>query len=250
MKNQRKLSLLVLGLVTGFFSGTLGSGGGVLVVPVLILLFGYEIKKAVGTSLATMIPTVFVGIIAHYLINSGNIKLLIALFVITGSVIGARFGAKLVKKINSKTLTKMFAVVLLFIGLKFTGIINIPTGTVSDLASYPLLMVLGLITGLASALFGIGGGVILVPILNLFFGLSVHEAIATSLTIILPTTIAGSAFHRKFNNMDYNAIKFLVPTSLIGAVFGAITSNILPSDALKIIFGIFMILFSINLLRK
>jgi uncharacterized membrane protein YfcA len=155
-----------------------------------------------------------------------------------------------VKKINSKTLTKMFAVVLLFIGLKFTGIINIPTGTVSDLASYPLLMVLGLITGLASALFGIGGGVILVPILNLFFGLSVHEAIATSLTIILPTTIAGSAFHRKFNNMDYNAIKFLVPTSLIGAVFGAITSNILPSDALKIIFGIFMILFSINLLRK
>ena len=106
---------------------------------------------------------------------------------------------------------------------------------------------MGLIAGLASALFGIGGGIVMVPGLNLFFGLSIHEAIASSLTVIFPTAFAGAIFHKKFNNINTEAIKFLIPTSLIGAVLGAIVANSLPSTILKIIFGIFMILCSVKI---
>jgi hypothetical protein len=248
---MKNFNLLVLGLIAGFCSASLGIGGGVIIVPALLLLFDYEIKKTIGTSLATIVPTALVGVITHYIIKSDNIKFLIVLFVVMGSIIGAKFGAKLADKISSKILRRSFALLLLFVGLKLIGIVNIPTEQISNITVYPILIILGLVVGSASALFGIGGGVIMVPALDLFFGLSMHEAIATSLTVILPTTFAGAIFHRKFNNINTKAIKFLIPTSLIGAVFGAIVANRLPSVTLKIIFGIFIILCSIRIfLRK
>ena len=248
--SMKNLNLLFLGLIAGFFSAALGIGGGVILVPALMLLFHYRIKKAIGTSLATIAPTAFVGIITHYIIKSGNIKFLMVLFIIIGSITGAKFGAKLANKLDGKLLTKLFALLLLFVGLKLTGIIRIPTETISNVTVYPLLIILGLIAGSGSALFGIGGGVILVPALNLFFGLTIHEAIATSLTVILPTTLAGSIFHKKFDNIDILGVKFLIPLALIGAIFGAITANALPSAVLKIIFGVFMILCSLRIFFK
>lgn len=244
---MKNLNYLFLGLVAGFCSAALGIGGGVILVPMLLILLHYEIKKAMGTSLATIVPTAFVGIITHYSMESSNIKLLTALFVIMGSIAGTKFGAILVNKIRSKILKRLFALLLLFVGLKLTNIINIPTEAVSNITVYPLLIALGLVAGSSSALFGIGGGVIMVPVLNLFFGLSMHEAIATSLTVILPTTFAGALFHKKFDNINDAALKFLIPTALIGAVFGAYVANSLPSNTLRIIFGIFMILCSIRI---
>lgn len=244
MKNY---NYLFLGLVAGFSSAALGIGGGVVMVPVLVILFRYEIKKAIGTSLATIVPTSLIGILAHYSIESSNIKFLTALFIVMGSIIGARFGATLANKIRGKILRRSFALLLLFVGLKLTNIVRIPTEVVSNITVYPLLIVLGLVAGSGSALFGIGGGIIMVPVLNLFFGFSMHEAIATSLMVILPTTFAGAMFHRKFDNINNQAIKFLIPTALVGAVFGAIFANSLPSGTLKIIFGIFMILSSIRI---
>ncbi|HIE31770.1 MAG TPA: sulfite exporter TauE/SafE family protein [Methanosarcinales archaeon] len=247
---MRNLNLLVLGLIVGFFSAALGIGGGVIMVSALILFFNYGIKRAIGTSLATIVPTAFVGIIAHYIIKSGNIKFIIALFIVMGSIIGAKLGAGLANKMSSKLLTKLFASLLFFVGLKLIGIINFPTEPVSNTSAYPLLIVLGLFAGSASALFGIGGGVIMVPVLNLFFGLSIYEAVATSLTVILPTTLAGVIFHKKFDNIDPGAIIFLIPTALIGAVFGAIVANSLPAATLQIIFGVFIILCSIKMFMQ
>lgn len=244
---MKNLNLLLLGLVVGFCSAAMGIGGGAILVSALILLFNYEIKKAIGVSLVTIVPTAFVGIIAHHIIESSNIKFFIVLFIVAGSIIGAKFGAELANKMSVKLLTKLFAFLLFFMGLKLAGIINVSVETVSNTAAYPLLVILGLIAGSASALFGIGGGVIMVPMLNLLFGLSIHEAVATSLTVILPTTLAGAIFHNKFNNINIDEIKFLIPTSMIGAIFGAIVANTLPATTIKIVFGIFMLLCSIKI---
>ena len=138
----------------------------------------------------------------------------------------------------------------IFTGLKMTNIIKIPTQAITTITAYPLLIVLGLIAGSASALLGIGGGVIMVPVLNLFFGLNIHQAVATSLTVILPTTFAGAIFHRKFDNIHVKALKFLMPTALIGAVFGAIFTNSLPSATIKMIFGIYLFIAAILMFLK
>ena len=219
-------------------------------MPGLMFLIGYQIKKAVGTSLITIVPAAFVGIIAHYIIQPGNVKPVVALFIIIGSIIGARFGAALVNKISSKKLSRLFALLLLFVGLRLTGIIRMPIEPVSAGAIYPWLVVLGLASGLVSALFGIGGGIITVPVLYLFFGLTMLQTINTSLVVVLFTTFAGAMFHRKFNNIDIGLIKFLIPAALIGAVIGAIIANLLPVHILKIILGIIVILCSIRFWRR
>lgn len=216
-------------------------------VPALALFFSWEIKKAVGTSLAAIVPASFVGVAAHYFIKSGNIKFFISLFIIAGAVLGSKAGVRLANNMSGRILRALFALFLLFIGLKLIGIIYIPTQAVSNISVYPVLTALGLIAGLTSALFGIGGGAILVPALNLFFGLTMHEAIATSLTVIVPTAFAGAVFHKEFGNINIGTLKFLVPAALIGAICGAVVTNNLPSAALKIIFGTFMVLCSIRL---
>ncbi len=247
---MKRIKSLLLGFITGLFSAGLGIGGGICLVPGLMFLVGYGIKKAMGTSLIAIVPAAFVGIIAHYIIQPGNVKLVIALFVIIGSITGARFGAALINKISSEKLSKLFALLLLFVGLRLIGIIRMPIEPLSTGAIYPWLVVLGLASGLVSALFGIGGGIITVPVLYLFFGLTMLQTINTSLVVVLFTTFAGSIFHRKFNNIDIGLIKFLVPAALVGAVIGAIVANLLPADTLKIILGVIVVLCSIRFWRR
>ncbi len=236
--------LSALGFVAGFGSAFLGIGGGVIMVPILALFFRYDMKKAIGTSLATIVPAALVGVITHFIIQSNNIRLMGALVIIVGSIVGAKGGAVLANKIHSKVLTVLFAALLLFIGLRQTGVIGPFINETSSGGVSPYLIVLGLAAGLCSALFGIGGGVVMVPALNLVFGFSMHAAIATSLTVIVPTSLAGALFHAGFNNVEKSAVKLLVPTALIGAVLGAILSNALSGDILRLIFGVVLIILS------
>jgi uncharacterized membrane protein YfcA len=234
----------LLGLFVGFSSAALGIGGGITMVPALTILFKLNIKKAVGISLVTIVPVALVGAVTYFILESSYIRIFVALLIIVGSVVGAKYGASIANKISSSFLSKLFSILLFIVGLKLTGIIDIPIGANSNLAINPLLIVLGLFAGFSSAMFGIGGGVIMVPVLNLFFGLTIHESIATSLTVIIPTTIAGAFFHNKINEISKSEITYLIPTALIGAAVGALTASILPEITLKFLFGLFLIICS------
>ena len=241
---MKNIYLLLLGLLVGFSSAALGIGGGITMVPALTLLFKFDIKKAVGISLVTIVPVALVGAVTYFILESSYIRIFVALLIIAGSVVGAKYGATVASKLSSNILSKAFSVLLLFIGLKLTGLINMPLSSGTDSVLYPWLVVLGLFAGFSSAMFGIGGGVILVPLLNLFFGLTIHESIATSLTVIIPTTIAGAFFHNKINGISKSEVKFLIPTALIGAAVGALTASNLPEATLKFVFGLFLVLCS------
>lgn len=250
MQRIEKNKLLFLGLSAGFASASLGIGGGAVLVTSLVLALKYDIKKAIGSSLVTAVPITLVGLITHSILNISNIKFHIGFFVIIGSVVGARLGVRAAEKIDSAKLKKLFALLLFFIGLRLIGVVSFPTTAISHVAALPLLMILGLLAGAASALFGIGGGIMLVPCFYLFFGLSMHEAIATSLLVILPTTFVGAFFHKKIKKIDFEIVRFLVPIAPVGAVFGAVCAGILPADVLRVILGIFMIVSSARIFLK
>ncbi|VVB55014.1 Sulfite exporter TauE/SafE [uncultured archaeon] len=236
------LKLISLGLLCGFLSATLGIGGGVILVPALVFLLGYHMKKAVSTSLSTIIPTTLVALLTHYLIQGGHFQFLLAALITLGALFGAKFGAQLVHQISTHRLTRLFSLLLIVTGLKLAGALSVSadTGTVST--TPPLLVSLGLATGTLSALFGVGGGVIVVPALNMLFGLPLKDAMTISLLVILPTACAGVFFHRKFNNVDSGALKTLVPAAALGAVIGTFVSPHIPADALKQILGFFLVL--------
>jgi len=108
---------IILGLFAGGLSGLIGIGGGVIIIPILVYLFGLSQQQAQGTTLALLVPPI--GILAAWqYYKQGYVDLRIALFIIIGFLIGSIFGSKIALVMPTKTLTKIFGGVLLIIAAK------------------------------------------------------------------------------------------------------------------------------------
>jgi uncharacterized protein len=108
---------IILGLFAGVLSGLIGIGGGIIIVPALVFIFGLSQHQAQGTTLALMVPPI--GILAAYTYyKQGNVDLKIAALICAGFIIGSLFGAKFANTLSNAMLQKVFGVVLLLVALK------------------------------------------------------------------------------------------------------------------------------------
>jgi uncharacterized membrane protein YfcA len=108
---------ILLGVVAGIFSGLIGIGGGIIIVPVLVLLFGLSQHTAQGTTLALMVPPI--GLLAAWAYyKQGFVDLKIVAFVCLGFFIGGLFGAKFAIGIPETILKKIFGIVLLAVSIR------------------------------------------------------------------------------------------------------------------------------------
>ena len=117
MTLQIIFSLILIGILAGVLSGLVGVGGGIIMVPLLVMLFGFNQHQAQGTSLAVLaVPVTAVAVFNYYKEGQINIKYaaIIAVFFVVGSVFGSKFALTL----DQKMLKKIFAVVLLVIAGK------------------------------------------------------------------------------------------------------------------------------------
>ena len=106
---------LLLGLIAGIISGFVGIGGGVIIVPVLIFIFGFSQHQAQGTTLALLVPPI--GFLAAYTyFKSGFVDLKIAGFICIGFFIGGLIGSKISVNISNEILEKIFGAVIILIG--------------------------------------------------------------------------------------------------------------------------------------
>ena len=111
------LLYLVLGLLAGILSGLIGIGGGVIIVPSLIFLFGFSQQEAQGTTLGLLVPPI--GILAAWTYyQQGYVNLKVAALICVGFILGGLLGAKLAVTLPSKLLERIFGIALLAIGLK------------------------------------------------------------------------------------------------------------------------------------
>jgi len=111
------LLFLLLGLVTGIFSGLIGIGGAIIIIPCLVLLFGLSQHTAQGTTLALMVPPI--GLLAAWVYyRQGFVDLKIAGLICLGFFVGGLLGAKFATEIPEPILKKIFGVVLLLASLK------------------------------------------------------------------------------------------------------------------------------------
>ncbi|MCP4049576.1 MAG: sulfite exporter TauE/SafE family protein [bacterium] len=107
----------ILGGLAGMFSGCLGIGGGIILVPVLVFIFGLTQHQAQGTTLALMVPPI--GLLAAWTYyKQGYVDLKIAFFVAIGFFLGGLFGAKIAVIIPEPVLKKIFGVLMIFTGIK------------------------------------------------------------------------------------------------------------------------------------
>jgi uncharacterized protein len=112
------LKMLLLGVVAGILSGMFGIGGGLVIVPALVVIFGFPVKTAVGTSLfVILLPTGLLGVWEYW--KNGDLKIAAGLWVAFGVFCGAYFGAQLAGSLSQITMKRVYAIFLLVVAIYF-----------------------------------------------------------------------------------------------------------------------------------
>jgi uncharacterized membrane protein YfcA len=112
------IGLLILGIAAGFMSSMVGIGGGILIVPTLVFLFGMNQKMAQGTSLAMLsLPVAFIGAFNYY--KQGSVNWKAALILAATFVIGGYFGSKVALDMNMAVIKKVFAIFMIVVAIKY-----------------------------------------------------------------------------------------------------------------------------------
>ncbi len=117
MNTIQALLYVVLGLVAGVFSGLIGVGGGVIIVPALAILFGFSQHTAQGTTLALLVPPI--GLLAAWTYyQDGYVDIPVAALICFGFLVGGLFGARFSEHLSNLELERVFGIVMLLISLK------------------------------------------------------------------------------------------------------------------------------------
>ena len=183
--------LVLVGAVGGLLSGMFGVGGGILMVPLLMALAGLDQRRAAATSLAAIAPTAVVG--AGGYLAEGRADLVVAALVAVGGIAGSWIGTWLLRRLPLALLRWLFVGLLVVVAWRMLAT-EPPVGRPVDwgVATAVGLVAVGLAMGVSAGLFGIGGGVIVVPALVLLIGADSLVARGTSLLVMVPTSLAGT----------------------------------------------------------
>lgn len=247
------LILLGLGAVVGLFAGLFGIGGGLILVPALSLLLPIldlataeqALTIAIATTLISVVLTGAAAAITH--VRSGNVDWSSVSKLTLGLVVGGVCGALLTSRLPIDVLGVAFGVIEVLIALQML----LGKQPISDRAapSWLASSVFGWISGLLSALIGIGGGTINTPWL-VWHGISLPKAIATSSLLGVIIALAGTATHLSSNLIQWSTLLVLVSASLITAPLGAMLTHRLPIQTLKRGFSLLILLLGMTMLVR
>jgi uncharacterized membrane protein YfcA len=267
--------LALVGLFSGLLGGLLGVGGGTIVVPILIIVFGLESRVAVGTSLVMILFTALSGTIAYF--RQKRIDWPVGLLASVATVPGAAIGAYLTNFFSSRVLAIIFGLMLFLMAalmIRRSGRViekqndRIMRNTESEPKRWKRRIVDGtgkvfnydarlipnlplfFFGGLASGFLGIGGGLIVVPILADGVGLPMHLAVATSLLTMIFTSLSGASTHVMLGDVRFDYAVPLIIGILLGAQAGARTARRLKSATLERVFALFVIAIGIILIAS
>lgn len=224
---------LSVGFAVGAFSGMLGVGGGILLVPYLVLRRHLSQKRAQATSLVMVAAGAAAGASTYAL--RGQVAWTTAGIVLPGALAGAWIGSHLVRRTPDRRLRIGFGLLLLFVAVRMAW----PMGGASpsdQSADISLLMVAGLVVsgiamGSMSALFGIGGGIVLIPILVTAFAFPQHLAAGTALAVMGPIAAFG-AWRLARDQWTEWALGLRIGA---GSVFGAVAGSALALAAADVV---------------
>lgn len=256
------VAMAATGLVAGFVAGLLGVGGGIVIVPVLDLVlaaFNVDIsirmKVAVGTSLATIVATSWASAKSHRQHKAVDFELLKT----WGPMIfvGVVLGTLVAGLVDGRVLTLVFAVTALLVAANM--IFRADNHKLRD--GFPnagIKAVLGMIVGLVSAMMGIGGGTLSVPILTAF-GTDIRKAVGTASAIGFIIAIPGAIGYMiagwgatglppfSLGFLNIAALIAIIPLSMLTAPWGAKAAHTVPRKYLAYGFGAFLVATSIKM---
>ncbi len=234
------IRLAAVGVVAGLFASLLGVGGGIVMVPLLVMLLGFDAKVATATSLAAIIVTATVGTITHAWLD--NVDWRYALLIGLPALAGLMTGLWIKERISSEALTLAFAALLVGVAV-WLAVEPAPDGVVAslDVARGVTVAALGAVAGILAGLFGVGGGILFVPALTLVLGMPQLAAEGTSLLAIIPVSILGSVRQHRAGTVRWRAALVMGAASVATAVAGALAADATPDRALRLLFALLVL---------
>ncbi len=249
---------LVVGGTTGFFSGLLGVGGGFIMVPLLTVM-GIPIHTAVGTCLAFVACSGLAGILQH--VRQGSIDPLVALTMTLPATLAATVAARFSSLLSPSVLHILFSLLLVGIMVMYYfSSASQPLTTLLDTSAMALrwyvlqrqrivgdmpfhyefnifkALLSGTAIGLLSGFFGIGGGVLLVPLMGVVLHIPLRVTAGTSLAVFILPSMMGAFAHWHLGNVDVGLWLPLVMAGMVGSQVGARCVVRMPLTRLKRLF--------------
>lgn len=238
------LVALVFGLVIGALLGLLGGGGSILAVPALVYGMNQPLAAAVPTSLLV----VGISSAAAALPRLRQVQWrLAAIFGVTGAV--AAFGGAAINRLLDPSVVLLgFAAVMVLAALRMLrssddvgGSCALPDGGVNWRSCLPKAAAAGLVVGLLTGLFGVGGGFLIIPALTLLLGLPMATAVATSLVVIVLNAAAGFTAHLSDASIDVGIAVAFTSTAVLSSLVAGRLAPRLPGDRLRRWFAYFVL---------
>ena len=262
---------LLLGLGVGYVAGLFGIGGGILLTPLLHVVFGVPLPIAVGTSLCQMVGTALAALLRHRHVGHGDRR--VDVLMLPGAVLGAAFGARTLawlsragdvaiagSSIPAVTLVVegayalgLVALVLLFWGRDATARARARPGPLArfrlgprvDLPGVELygvsaiaLAEAGLVLGFVSGMLGLGGGILMVPLLTYGLGLPMRQAAGTGLLVLVASASIGTVVHALEGHVHLGLAMVLLVGASVTAQLGALATDRVPGHVLKRLFAL------------
>ena len=254
---------LICGVLVGFSLGLTGGGGAIFAVPLLVYGLGVAPREAVGISLASVGVMSFMGFLGRW--RTRQVELRTGSFFAVAGMLGAPVGSWLSSLIAESVLLSLFAVLMLIVALRMwskavtTASGGLPVVCSTEAADVDgpacrreingnllltsrcvwLLAAVGIMTGVLSGLFGVGGGFVIVPALVLFSGMAIHRAVGTSLLVISLVSISGVASHLfSGRTIPLDTTLFFVVGGVVGMFLGMLAGRRLSGPALQKVFAV------------
>lgn len=257
---------LILGALAGILAGLFGIGGGIILIPFFLWAFPLAhfspeiiVHTAFGTSLAIIIPTSISSAWGHR--KRGNVDFHAAFRLAGGSIVGVAIGSSLAAGLSGDLLKGLMGIMQIGIGLRMFLQSPPPEGRQRCDALLPALLI-GLFVGTFSAFFGVGGGIIAVPLLVYFLGQSMHQAVGTSSALMVVSALCGAASYiwhgwghpglplYSFGYVNLLVALLIAPMTVLFARVGVrIASNTTHKGLFKA-FALFIILIGLNMVVK
>jgi len=240
-----EIILILVGVVVGTLSGFFGIGGGMILIPILMFL-GIDIKTAIGISIVQM---VFSSLYGSYLNHKrGSLIIGEGIWVGVGGFVGGLFGARASTLIPESTLEYMFLGLLTFALFRLFSAKLSDDATVKSL-NKGLLFAIGLLIGVFAISLGIGGSILLTPILAGFLLYPIKKAVSAGLFFVAFSSIAGFFSHLSAGTLDLERGLYVAVPSLLGVFIGIWLKDQISSEKHKT-YLLIMYIVAMSLLMK
>lgn len=244
------------GLAGGLLSGMFGIGGGIVLVPLLGLALGLNQHQAQGVTLAAMLLPNGLPAVLHYRRMGVPIRWRLVAILVVGFLGGVYGGSLLANRIPEPPLRWGFAafMVLMAVRMLLAGEAKAPgpAPSVSGAGTVAIGLAIGLVGGVSSGLLGIGGGVVIIPLLAGWLGMSQHEAQATSLAVMLPPIFLPGVivYAAAQHGLPWAILGGVAAGFMAGAFVGARLATSVKGPALRIAFAAVMAAMAALMLRR